>query len=178
MRPVRSGPSGTEIGNVWAVAEDADGTLVARHHDRAVSRPERGVGQGRRPAPAGQRFSVATGHLRDDWVMALVGARPACGPARYNGGVTRFELVAPTRRSRDAARRRLDQPGRPALDGDRLMASTMEGLRIGDGHSATWIDGAGLPGKDVTAVARVGSTLVVATRRGLVESAAAPAAAR
>jgi hypothetical protein len=43
----------------------------------------------------------------------------------------------------------------------------MDGLVIGDGHTTTWTTKRALPGRDTTGAVRVGSTLWVATRRGL-----------
>lgn len=44
----------------------------------------------------------------------------------------------------------------------------MDGLVTGDGRTPTWTATPGLPGHDVTAAVRTGTTLWVATRRGLI----------
>lgn len=156
-RPIRLA-KGQDLGNVWAVAEDAAGALWLG--------TTTGLYRGSESATTWQRFAVATKHLRDDWVTALAVSRDALFVGTYHGGVTRLELAS------TAATQLGDgwiNPGGLALDGDRLLAATMDGLRSGDGTTASWTTHAGLPGKDVTMVARAGKTLFVATRRGLVE---------
>ncbi len=168
--PVRVGPR--DIGNVWAIAEDGDGglwlgTTTGLYRGPSVAHA------GKDDAaldPGWQRFSVAGGHLRDDWVTALVGHDRAVFAGTYNGGVTRFALgaadaaIAPTQLGDGWI-----NPGGLRWDGDRLYAATMDGLRSGDGLTATWTTATGLPGKDVTASLRTGGTTWIATRRGLVE---------
>jgi hypothetical protein len=90
--------------------------------------------------------------------------------------VVRFELDAPTTASAPPATLAATHlgdawinPGGLVWDGDRLLASTQDGLVTGDGQSARWKTERGLPGKDVTATLRAGTTRWIATRRGLVE---------
>ncbi len=171
-RPAPLGPPGTEIGNVWAVAEDVDGMIwlgtttgVWRGPSTAaVKAGDRGTGW--------QRFAVATGHLDDDWVMAIAARGRSVWVGGYKGGVVRFDLGDAGAAMPSTAARLGGgwiNPGGLRWDGDTLYASTQEGLRSGDGTTATWTTATGLPGKDVTAALRVGATHWIATRRGLLE---------
>ncbi|MBZ0236855.1 MAG: hypothetical protein K8M05_31290, partial [Deltaproteobacteria bacterium] len=163
-RAVPVGPAGTEIGNVWAVGEDADGMLwlgtttgVWRGPSTAEGKTARGGGW--------VRMSVASGHLDDDWVMAIAPRGRAVWVGTYKTGVVRFDLddlAAATRLGGGWV-----NPGGLTWLGDGLFASTQEGLRAGDGASATWRATPGLPGKDVTAIVQDGDAAWVATRRGL-----------
>ncbi len=144
-----------EAKNVWAVAQDADGWIWLG--------TTTGLFRGKADDTAWTRYSVATGHLTDDWVMALAVKGNAIWVGTYKGGVTRFDGAIATRLGDGWI-----NPGGLSWIGDTLFASTMEGLRTGDGTSATWTSITGSPGKDTTATARVGDTLVVSTRRGLV----------
>ena len=164
-RPVPVGPPGTEIGNVWSVAEDADGMLwlgtttgVWRGPSTIEDKVDRGG--------AWKRFSVATGELVDDWVMAIAPRGRAVWVGGYKGGVVRFELDG---MKATAIGGGWVNPGGLTWDGDVLVASTQEGLKTGDGANAVWTDVTGLPGKDVTAVVRVAGKRWIATRRGVVE---------
>ena len=177
-RPVPLGvKQGLEASNVWAVAQDAAGNVWLG--------TTTGLYRGRLDDRAWTRFSVATGHLRDDWVMALAVRGGAVWAGTYKGGVTRFDRrCAPPD---DAAARTSEagpcdgdaatplgdgwvNPGGLVWIGDTLHASTMEGVRIGDGQTATWSTVPGRIGKDTTATARVGDTLWISTRRGIVGS--------
>ena len=143
-RATRLGPP--QLGNVWAVAEDAAGHLWLG--------TTTGLYRGAADAPF-ERFSLATGHLRDDWVMALTTRGTSVWAGTYKGGITRFDG--------DAATHVADgwiNPSGLAFDGDTLLAATMDGLLPASPR---------LPGRDVTATARIGATLYVATRRGLAE---------
>ncbi|MDX2086940.1 MAG: two-component regulator propeller domain-containing protein [Kofleriaceae bacterium] len=158
-RPVPLGvKQNVEVKNVWAVAEDADGYLWLG--------TTTGVYRGRESDAAWTRYSVATGHLRDDWVMALAVKGSAVWVGTYKGGVTRFAYGA-AGVSTTALGDGWINPGGLTWIGERLYASTMEGLRIGDGESAAWTTLGKLPGRDTTAVAAVGDRLWVSTRRGL-----------
>jgi ligand-binding sensor domain-containing protein len=162
-RAVPVGPAGTDIGNVWAVAEDADGMLwlgtttgVWRGPSTAEGKIDRGT--------AWTRLSVASGQLSDDWVMGIVAHESSVFVGGYKGGVVRFDLdgMKATRIGDGWV-----NPSGLAWDGKSLLVSTQEGLRIGDGSGA-WETVSGLPGKDVTASVRIGDVRWVATRRGLV----------
>jgi ligand-binding sensor domain-containing protein len=167
-RPQPVGPA--QIGNVWAIGQDASGmlwlgTTTGVYRGPAVARPAK-------DAPADgtwQRMSIATGHLRDDWVMAIAAHDHVVWVGTYKGGVTRFDLDE----SGAITARQLGDgwinPGGLRFDGDHLHAATMDGLLVGDGTAPTWTLVAGLPGKDVTASARIGATTWIATRRGLAE---------
>jgi len=163
-RPIPVGPAGTDIGNVWAVAEDADGMLwlgtttgVWRGPSTAEGKVDRGS--------AWKRMSVATGHLDDDWVMALAPAGRSVWVGGYKGGVVRFDLDDLAQGTRLGGG--WVNPGGLTWMGDTLYVSTQEGLRAGDGQSTTWKSVDNLPGKDVTAIVRISDDVWVATRRGL-----------
>jgi ligand-binding sensor domain-containing protein len=171
-RAVPVGPAGTDIGNVWAVGEDADGMLwlgtttgVWRGPSNVEGKVDRGT--------AWTRLSVASGHLRVDWVMAIVAHDRSVFVGGYKGGVVRFDLDGTGGRVGMTATRIGDgwvNPSGMAWDAGKLFVSTQEGLRIGDGTDAgAWKTTGGLPGKDVTATVRIGDVRWIATRRGLVE---------
>lgn len=159
-RPLHIGnKQGLEAKNVWAVAEDADGWIWLG--------TTTGLFRGKTDDTAWTRFSVATGQLTDDWVMAIATKDRAIWVGTYKGGVTRFDpsetgvIATPVGDG-------WINPGGLAWIGNALYASTMEGVRIGDGASVAWTTLDRMPGKDSTAAVRVGDTLYVSTRRGLV----------
>ncbi len=159
-RPVSIGnKQGLEAKNVWAVAEAADGWIWLG--------TTTGLFRGKADDTAWTRYSVATGHLRDDWVMSIATRGRSIWVGTYKGGVTRFDAS-------DAAVTTTSlgdgwiNPGGLQFIGDTLFAATMEGVRTGDGATATWTTLGRMPGKDTTATARIGDHLFVATRRGLV----------
>lgn len=171
------GPTGHELGNVWAVAEDADGMLWLGTTTGVWRGPATAAAKGA-AADGWQRYSVATGHLHDDWVMGIAPRGRAVWVGSYKGGVVRFDLGAAPAAAAPAAAPPLVathlgdawiNPGGLTWDGARLVAATQDGLRVGDGRSSRWATEPGLPGKDVTAVVDVGATRWIATRRGLVE---------
>ncbi|MCL4225346.1 MAG: hypothetical protein KJZ91_12865 [Myxococcales bacterium] len=172
--PVPVGPPGTRIGNVWAVAEDADGWLwlgTTTGVWRGPATAEAKAG----PRGAGwQRLAVATGHLDDDWVMAIAARGRAVWVGGYKSGVIRFDLDAPGREVTGPGVRLGGGWVNPAglrWDGDRLLVATQDGLKHGDGQRARWTPIGGAPGKDVTATADVDGARWIATRRGLVRAA-------
>jgi len=159
-RPIAIGmKQNLEATNVWAVAEGEDGSIWLG--------TTTGLYRGRADDKEWTRYSVATGHLRDDWVMALAPRGSAIWVGTYKAGVTRFD-VTPAVVTATALGDGWINPGGLAWHGDTLYASTMEGVRTGDGAQARWASLRGMPGKDTTATARIGKTLWVSTRRGLV----------
>jgi ligand-binding sensor domain-containing protein len=147
-RPVRLA-KGKDLGNVWAVGEDASGAIWLG--------TTTGLYRGSETTTEWQRFSLASGHLRDDWVMALAFDGAAVVAGTYHGGVARIEGTTATQLGDGWV-----NPAGLVLDGGRVLAATMDGLVTIGGAKQT-----GLPGKDVTAVVRAGGALFVATRRGL-----------
>jgi hypothetical protein len=109
-----------------------------------------------------QRLSVATGHLKDDWVTAFAVKGDVVWVGTYNGGVARIEGDTATQLGGGWV-----NPSGLTWDGERLLASTMDGLVVGDGTSTTWTTMRSLPGRDTTGSLRIGGTLWVATRRGI-----------
>ncbi len=159
-RPASIGnKQGLEAKNVWAVSEDADGWIWLG--------TTTGLFRGKPDDTAWTRYSVATGHLRDDWVMSIVTRGHSIWVGTYKGGVTRFDTTDAGVTTTPLGEGWVN-PGGLRLIGDTLFASTMEGVRIGDGASATWTTLDRMPGKDTTATVRIGDDLFVATRRGLV----------
>jgi ligand-binding sensor domain-containing protein len=149
------------ISAVWAVAEGADGALWLG--------TSKGVFRGR-PGGRWQRFSVASGHLRDDWVTALAARGTKVLVGTYNGGVASLEPAGDGSGFRASAR--CDgwvNLGGLAFVGEALHVATMDGLlrcAADAGAGCRPIAGAA-PGRDVTAVAQGGGLLWVASRRGL-----------
>ena len=139
---------GLEAKNVWAVAEDADGWIWLG--------TTTGLFRGKADDTEWTRYSVATGHLTDDWVTALAVKGNVVYAGQYKGGVRKLEGTSSTKVADGWI-----NPGGLTFDGDALLMSTMEGLKGTDRVGV-------LPGKDVTATVRMGDTLVIATRRGLV----------
>jgi ligand-binding sensor domain-containing protein len=166
-RPQRLGPKAVDVGNVWAIAEDADG--------RVWLGTTTGLHRGKPDDDASwQRFSIATGHLRDDWITALTVKDRAVYAGTYHGGVVRIDIATDATVTAAQLGDGWINPGGlrfdgDRLDGDRLLAATMDGLFSGDGTSSTWTRIGGLPGVDVTASVRLGTSLIVTTRRGLAE---------
>ncbi len=159
-RPVAIGTKqNLEATNVWAVAEGDDGSIWLG--------TTTGLYRGRADDKEWTRYSVATGHLRDDWVTALAPRGAAIWVGAYKAGVTRFD-VSPEVVTATPLGDGWINPGGLAWHGDTLYASTMEGVRTGDGAQAVWASLRGTPGKDTTATAQIGQTIWISTRRGLV----------
>jgi hypothetical protein len=146
--PVRLGPKGDAIGNVWAVAEDGAGNLLLG--------TATGLYRGR--DDHWQRFSAVTRALANDWVTALAVRGETVYIGTYSGGIVSL--------TGDATRQLAPgwvNPGGLTFVDDVLYAATQEGLRVVVGSREV----PHLPGKDVTAVAVRGGRLVVGTRRGI-----------
>jgi ligand-binding sensor domain-containing protein len=150
---------GLYISNVWAVAEDSEGWIWL-----GTTKGLYRVG----PDATWQRFSVATGHLRDDWVMALARAGDALWIGTYKGGVTRLDRAGAVAYQATHVGEAWVNPGGLTWRGDTLYVATMDGLLVSDGAGLRPADMA-LPGRDTTAVAGQGGDLWIATRRGLVQ---------
>jgi hypothetical protein len=167
----RVGPRGLgdhPIGNVWAIAQTSAGlwlgTTTGLYRGPATAWTSKdGADDPDATAERWQRLSVATGHLRDDWVTALATRGDVVYAGTYNGGIARIAGDIAT-----ALGGGWVNPSGLVWDGNRLLAATMDGLLTGDGQTATWTAAPALPGRDVTAAVRAGRTLWVATRRGLV----------
>ena len=159
-RPIALGAKqNLEARNVWAVAEDGDGWIWLG--------TTTGLFRGRADDAAWTRYAVATGQLRDDWVMALAIRDRSVWVGTYHGGVVRLDDASSDAPRAVALGDGWINPGGLRWIGDTLYAATMDGLRTGDGVTADWTTVAGLPGRDTTAALRAGDTLWIATRRGL-----------
>ncbi len=158
VRPVVIGQKqNLEVKNVWAVAQDSQGYLWIGATN--------GVFRGAVDDTGWMRYSVATKHLRDDWVMAIAVRDNEVYVGTYKGGLTRFDLG-----TTPAATQLGDgwiNPGGLRWDRKTLYAATMNGLRATDGRD-TWASSQVFTVDDTTATARVGELLFIASRRGVV----------
>ena len=136
----------------WALAARADGTVLLGTSTGLYST---------RDGVAFERASVATGELDDDWVTGLAVEGDAVYVGTYAHGVTKLIERTPTRLGGGY----INANGLLVTQGT-LHAATMDGLidRGPDG----WTPRPGRStGRDVTALARVGDQLWVASRRGI-----------
>ena len=153
--PADSGQNIESIGNIWAVASDGAGWIWLG--------TTTGLYRGHAGDIAWQRFAGVTGSLQNDWVTALAVRGTQLFVGTYSGGIVRMDDGTATQVSPGWV-----NPGGLTLVGERLYAATQDGLRATD-DGTHWSEVGKLPGKDTTAIARVGSTLVVGTRRGVAE---------
>ncbi len=145
------------LGNVWAVAEDADGFLWMG--------TTRGVYRGKVGAKRWQRYTVSTGDLKDDWVMAIATHGRTVFVGTYKGGVARFQLGARKLRATQLGGGWINPSGLRVANG-RLYAATMDGPREHTG--LVWrVPVRKTLGKDTTLVLPTTKGLWVASRRGL-----------
>jgi ligand-binding sensor domain-containing protein len=147
--------------NVWAVAEGSDGWLWL-----GTTKGLYRVG----PKNQRQRMSVASGHLQDDWVMAIAPRGSALWIGTYKGGVTRLDPAAGNTYQATHIAGGWINPGGLTWHGDTLHAATMEGhVSIDTAQAGTLLvpHPAQPPGRDTTAIASQGNRLWIASRRGL-----------
>lgn len=177
---------GLFVSAVWALAEGEGDALwlgTSKGLYRWSSRRRRVL-----------RFSVASGHLSDDWVTALARHGKTLYVGTYNAGVVRLARRAAVRSSDEQTHAHekvselarwestrlgggwINFAGLRVVAGRWLLASTMKGLRatpLGSGTAAPQalfpLAGAAL-GADVTAALPTsdGRSLWIASRRGLV----------
>ncbi len=144
----------------WAVAEGPDGSLWL------------GTTNGLYRYRAGAalvRFSVASGHLRDNWVTSIAFEGAAVWVGTYAGGVSRLTFGARNAASADPGPgdAHVNPAGLGVFDG-RVWAATMSGLMsLARGEEAWRIHAGAAPGRDVTAVVTAGGSVWVASRDGL-----------
>jgi ligand-binding sensor domain-containing protein len=144
---------------VWAVAEGRDGTLWL------------GSNQGlfrRSPTHHWERFSVASGHLSDDWVTALRVHQNRVWVGSYAGGITELEMEEnDTVLASHLGGGFINVAGLTLWKGH-VLASTMDGLLVRKPGKAVWNRNARLGvGRDITATAVSPLGIWVAGRRGL-----------
>jgi ligand-binding sensor domain-containing protein len=157
--------SGLPVASVWAVAEHHDGTLWIG--------TTRGLYHWSRTRRRYRRFSVASGHLKEDWVTALALHRGQVYVGSYNAGVTRLARgAAGSWRSEHLGGGWVNFAGL-TVERDTLFAASMSGLERLDLSK----EGARfapvrlrLPGRDVTGIAVARTGRWIATRRGLLWS--------
>ena len=153
--PAGSGQNIEAIGTVWAIVEDGAGWIWLG--------TTTGLYRGHAGDLEWQRFAGVTGALKNDWVTALAVHGTQLFVGTYNGGIVRIDGTAATQVSEGWV-----NPGGLTLVGERLYAATQDGLRSTD-DGTHWLEAVKLPGRDTTAIARVGTRLVIGTRRGVAE---------
>ncbi|HLK39001.1 MAG TPA: hypothetical protein VKU41_19705 [Polyangiaceae bacterium] len=143
----------------WALAESVDGTLWI------------GTTAGLYYGLGGrfQRAAVSTGELADDWITSLATHAAGVFVGTYSGGVTHLRRAADGLHATQLGGGYVNPDGLSVVGGE-LVAATMDGalVRPVDDDGAAWRprhDAA--PGRDVTAVRRVGPTTWFASRRGI-----------
>jgi ligand-binding sensor domain-containing protein len=161
---------GVALRAVWAVAEAPGNVLLLGS--------SAGLYYGT-PASGWKKVSIASGHLRDDWITSLAVSGPDVYVGTYNGGVTRLVFAGGELTLGEHLGGGYINPGGLFVDRGVLYAATMDGLlartlSTGTLSTGTWRV---LPstGKDVTGVLAIGGDLWVASRRGLVKLAMDPA---
>jgi len=152
---------GLPVASVWAAAEDGEGGLWLG--------TTRGLYHWSRPLRRYTRYSVSSGHLKEDWVTAVTLHRGAVYVGSYNAGVSRLTRSADgTRVSAHLGGGWVNFNGLRVV-GQTLYAASMSGLHqlpIDGGTSFVQVARAA-PGRDVTAVEPSPAGLWVASRRGL-----------
>jgi ligand-binding sensor domain-containing protein len=144
---------------VWAIAEDADETLWIGTTQGLVRYPKDGEWD---------RLSMIDGVLPDNWITSVVVDGDELWVGTYAAGVAKLTIEA-----RGVADPRHFGGGRinPAgltLDGDLVYAATMGGLQRLRRGETRWVDlPDATPGHDVKRVEMAGTTMWVASRRGI-----------
>jgi ligand-binding sensor domain-containing protein len=143
---------------IWAIAEAPDGLWIGTSRGLVSFR------QGRRV----RRYSMATGHLDEDWVTALAPDGEDLWVGTYGKGVTRLHREGKDRFTPTHLGGGPVNVAGLLREGRMLYAATMAGLkqRAVDGSEWTPVADAA-PGLDTTAIIRNGPELWVASRRGL-----------
>jgi ligand-binding sensor domain-containing protein len=147
--------------NVWAVAEAHDGWLWL-----GTTKGLYRVG----PKNQRQRMSMASGHLQDDWVMAIAPHGRSMWIGTYKGGITRLDPTAGNAYQATQIGSGWINPGGLTWHGETLHAATMEGhvsTKVMQGGALLVTHRAQPPGRDTTAIASQGNRLWIASRRGL-----------
>jgi ligand-binding sensor domain-containing protein len=146
----------------WAVAESADGSLWLGTTN--------GLYRYRAGTPV-RRFSVAGGHLRDNWVTSIAFEGASVWAGTYAGGVSRLTFGArDSVRAEPWAANAHVNPAGLGVFRDEIQAATMRGLMslaLVGGDAAWRVDDHAAPGRDVTAVIEDGTWRWVASRDGL-----------
>jgi ligand-binding sensor domain-containing protein len=154
--------SGAPAEATWAVAEHPDGSLWLGTTN--------GLYRYRAGAPIA-RFSVAGGHLWDNWVTSIAFDGASVWVGTYAGGVSHLTLGARNVVSAEpwAANAHVNPAGLDVFEG-RVWAATMRGLMYqptAGGDGAWRINDGAAPGQDVTALVHDRRWLWVASRDGV-----------
>lgn len=155
---------GLPSGWVWSVALGPSG--------RALVGTARGLYRFNAKSKRWQRLSIVSGHLKDDYVTALVVRGQTAWAGTYKGGVVRLKFLADGAIATKHLGGGWVNVAGLRLVGDTLVASTMNGLLSRKvGASGPWKHVANAaPGRDVTATVpdpQKPGTLWVSSRRGL-----------
>lgn len=144
---------------VWAIAEDADETLWVGTTQGLVRFPKEGKWE---------RLSMLDGVLPDNWVTAVVADGDELWVGTYAKGLARLTRDGDTVRDPEHFGGGRINPGGITLDGARVYAATMGGLRRMTKADPTWQElPDATPGRDVKAVVVAGGRTWVASRRGI-----------
>ena len=144
--------------SVWAVAQDRDGALLLGTT----------IGLYRAHRGALRRFSVASGHLDDDWVTAIAVRDDALFVGTYSHGVTRLERAEAALEPHHLGGGFVNFGGLLVRD-DRVYAATMSGLKsVPVSGGEPWrLHRDVAPSRDVTAVVAGEDGVWIGSRRGL-----------
>ncbi len=158
---------GLPVASIWAAAEDDKGVLwlgTSKGLYRWFPKQRRY-----------DRYSVSSGHLKEDYITALALFGGAVYAGTYNSGVTRLVKKGDSLEATHLGGGWVNFGGLRVHAG-KLYACTMTGLRTlplgqacgGGGKPCAWRHHRGAaPGRDVTAVVPAAGGLWVASRRGL-----------
>lgn len=155
---------GLPVASIWTAAEAADGSYWLG--------TSRGLYHWIPTQQRYRRYSVASGHLKEDFITALAVHQGAVFAGTYNSGVTRLQPKADKWVPTHLGGGWVNLNGLSVHD-NILHAATMGGLRLRSlADGGAWrTEHHAAPGRDVTAVVFGQGQRWVASRRGLMGSA-------
>ena len=115
-------------------------------------------------------YTTANSHLQHNWITALVRLGDEWFAGTYGAGVERLDTAGQWHGFPDLKEGVVVNPNAMLVSGDRIYAGTLDrGLLVFDRPSGRWtFADAGLPSRNVTALAAGGGYLFVGTDNGLV----------
>jgi ligand-binding sensor domain-containing protein len=118
-------------------------------------------------------YTTANSHLKHNWITALVRVGDEWFAGTYGAGVVRLDASGEWRSFAGTKDGFVVNPNAMAVSGDRVYAGSLDrGLFVFDRASGRWSNtSAGLPSKNVTAVAVAGGYLYAGTDNGVVRMA-------